>query len=370
MLATAQIHQTQAIVCRPPQDGARTWVLEDVALSAPAEDEVIVEMVATGICHSDIRCGSGTDGEALLGLPPYPRVLGHEGAGVVKSVGSKVTKVKDGDRVLLSMSFCEECHCCKAGGPGFCKKWGQINMGGVKDAFSSLQNPGEAVGGSFFGQSSFSRLTRVKQCSVVRVTGLVDNDEELKLLAPLGCGIQTGAGTMTKLADAQPEDTVAVLGLGAVGLSGIMAAKIRGCRMIIAVDRVPSRLELAKSVGATHTINTSTIKGTLTEEVRGITGGVGTTITMDASAAAPLIRQALEFTANQGKTFLLTTPPKDPVLQLDLSSLIFYIPTMIQWYKDGEFPVEKLVKFYPAQDHLQAVKDMEDGTTVKPILLW
>lgn len=143
------------------------------------------------------------------------------GAGIVKSTGPRVTTVQAGDRVLLSFSFCKQCHNCKFGAPGYCHKWGEINFSGSSTAFSSSES-GESIGGSFFGQSSFSRVTKVKEVSVVKVTDLVENDEQLKVLAPFGCGIQTGSGTITELGNAQPADTVAILGLGAVGLAAIM----------------------------------------------------------------------------------------------------------------------------------------------------
>ncbi|KAK7708352.1 hypothetical protein SLS63_013516 [Diaporthe eres] len=371
MSSGEQTH-TQAIVCRAPQDGERKWSLEKVSFTPPADDEIVVEMVATGICHTDLVCGSIPDEALPLGLPTYPRVLGHEGAGVVKSTGPKVTKVQEGDRVLLSFSFCKECHNCKFGAPSYCVKWGLINFSGSRDAFSSSESetPSESIGGSFFGQSSFARLTKVKEPSVVKVTTLLESDDDLKVLAPFGCGIQTGAGTITELAKAQPADTVAILGLGAVGLSAIMGAKIIGCKTIIAVDRVASRLELAKSLGATHLVNTNEIKGTLIEEIRGLTGGAGTTITVDASGAVPLIQQGVEFTANQGKMILLGIPPMDATLQITLVPYTMYVPELVKWYKAGNLPVDKIIKLYPAEDYLKAIKDMEDGVTVKPILVW
>ena len=141
----------------------------------------------------------------------------------MKSTGPKVTKVQDGDRVILSFSFCKQCHNCQFGAPGYCHKWGEINFSGSRRAFSSLESEtrGVSIGGSFFGQSSFSRITKVKEASLVKVTSLLENDDQLKILAPFGCGIQTGAGTITELANAQPADTVAILGLGAVGLAAI-----------------------------------------------------------------------------------------------------------------------------------------------------
>lgn len=142
----------------------------------------------------------------------------------MKSVGSMVTKVRRGDRVLLSFSFCTQCYNCQLGAPGYCHNFSSINFGGSTTGFTSSEPStlGEAIGGSFFGQSSFSRLTKAKEASVVKVTDLLDDDLDLKVLAPLGCGIQTGAGTITELAMAKPSDKIAVIGLGAVGQAAVM----------------------------------------------------------------------------------------------------------------------------------------------------
>ncbi|KAJ4175865.1 hypothetical protein NW759_017602, partial [Fusarium solani] len=236
-------------------------------------------------------------------------------AGYVRAVGSKITKVKPGDAVLLSFAFCTQCHNCQFGTPSYCHKFSQLNFSGIKDAFQFPKNRAQEVGGSFFGQSSFSKLTRVQETSLVNVSKLVDDEDDLKLLAPLGCGIQTGAGTVTELAAAKPDDKLAVIGLGGVGLAAIMAAKVKGCRTIIGIDRVPERIEMAKRLGATHGINTSSIAN-LKDEVRQATGGSGSTITIDATGVLPLIEQGLEFTANQGKMILLGVAPMDASLEI------------------------------------------------------
>ncbi|KAK1851276.1 putative alcohol dehydrogenase [Colletotrichum chrysophilum] len=378
---------TQAIVAYPPENGKRQWRLEDVELTQPEDDEVIVEVIATGICHTDLGCASAPDGTPGFPVPPYPRIVGHEGAGYVRSVGNEVAKVKTGDAVLLSFAFCTQCHNCKFGAPGYCESFNEINFTGCSTSFSNSGTGRISVGGSFFGQSSFSRLARVKQTSIVNVTRLVNSEDELKMLAPLGCGIQTGAGTITKLAAATQDDTIAVIGLGGVGLAAVMAAKIIGCRTVIGIDRVPSRLDLAQSLGATHTVNTANITNTLTEEIRKLTGGPGSTITVDATGVVPLIKQGLEFTANQGKMILLGVAPMDASLDLPIVPHMVsgkqllgsmeggvypedYIPQLIQWYHEGRFPLGKLIKTYDVKDFESAVKDMEDGTTIKPILIW
>ncbi|KAG8160874.1 hypothetical protein KVR01_009138 [Diaporthe batatas] len=365
-MAAPEYTKTQAIVCHQPSGGKRQWALEQVAVAPPSDDEVLVEIVASGICHTDFICGSAPYEDLALGLPSYPRVLGHEGAGYVKSIGSKVTKVR-----------------------WYCHKFMSINFGGTANGFISSEPAalGQAIGGSFFGQSSFSKLTRVKETSVVRVTELLDDDSELKMLAPLGCGIQTGAGTITDLAMAQPSDMVAIIGLGAVGQAAIMAAKIRGCRTIIAIDRIAARLELARTFGATHTVDTSLLTNGLINEIRAITEGTGTTITVDATGVVSLIQEGVEFTANQGKMILLGVPPMDAGLEIPIVKYMFtgksilssmeggvlpeeYIPNTIRWYRAGRFPVDKLVKFYPAEDFQKAVRDMEDGSVIKPVLIW
>ncbi|KAJ0423051.1 chaperonin 10-like protein [Aspergillus carlsbadensis] len=378
-------HATQAIVCHPPANGERQWHLEDIQVGEPADDEVLVEVASSGVCHTDLGCGTNPDGTPGFPVPPYPRVLGHEGAGYVRGIGSKITKVKLGDAVLLSFAFCTHCHNCQFGAPGYCESFSKINFTGHRNAFTYKDQPGQAIGGSFFGQSSFSRLTRVQETSLVNVSDWVQSRDELQVLAPLGCGIQTGAGTVTELAGATARDKIAVIGLGGVGLAAIMAAKLRGCQTIIGIDRVAARIELAKSLGATHGVDTSSVTD-LPAAVRKITGS-GTTITIDATGVVPLIHQGLEFTANQGKMILVGVAPMDSSLNLAVVPHMVsgkqllgsmeggvlpekYIPQLLQWYRDGKYPFDRLVKFYPVLEYKTAIEDMESGTTIKPVLIW
>ncbi|KAL2848894.1 chaperonin 10-like protein [Aspergillus pseudoustus] len=378
---------TKAIVCRDPVDGQRRWELEEVEVPPLRSREILVEMVASGVCHTDLGCGSAPDGTPGFPVPPYPRVLGHEGAGYVRDIGSEVTKVKPGDAVLLSFAFCRNCHNCQHGAPGYCAEFSKLNFTGDADAFRSMSTNSKSIGGAFFGQSSFSQVSRVQETSVVNVTSIIKNKEELKLFAPLGCGIQTGAGTVTELARATSGDTVAVIGLGGVGLAAIMAAALTGCRSIIAIDRVASRLEMAKTLGATHLIDTNCISGSLPNEILKLTEATGTTITIDATGVVPLIEQGIKFTANQGKMILLGVAPMTATLQIPVVEYMVsgkkllgsmeggvlpeeYIPQMIQWYHAGKFPVDKLVRFFEVSAFGEAVEEMENGKTIKPILLW
>jgi Zn-dependent alcohol dehydrogenase len=172
----------------------------------------------------------------------------------------------------------------------------------------------------------------VKERSIVNVTDLVKNEDEMRLFAPMGCGLQTGAATVSKLAKAGKDDTVVVMGLGGVGLSAIMAAKIQGCHTIIGIDRVAGRLELAEELGATYVCDTSDVSVDLSAEIQRVTKGVGATIVIDTTGNLELIAKGLDFTANLGQFFLLGVPPTDGKLEIDLSSYL-EVSRLRRWRK-------------------------------------
>jgi Zn-dependent alcohol dehydrogenase len=243
--------------------------------------------------------------------------------------------------------------------------------------------------GGFFGQSSFANYTIAAENSVVNVKGLVESTDELRLLAPLGCGIQTGHGTITNVANAQTESTVAIIGLGGVGLSAIMAAKLRGCRTIIGIDKVTSRLDLAKDLGATHTINTADMDdlSILADRVRRFTHDLGPSIVVDTTGFIPLIECGIGFTGQGGHFIQVGSSPKDKNVSLNFLSLMMagksisgaiegdatpthYVPKMVSWWREGKLPLEKIVKFFKAEDFARAIQEMHEGTTVKPVIVW
>lgn len=303
-----------------------------------------------------------------------------------------MTVAKVGDPVLLSFTFCEKCTSCVAGHHSHCNDFTPLNFGGPYNVFSSAKTPASSeadISGLFFGQSSFANLSVVKQTSVVNVAGLVKDKRELQLFSPLGCGIQTGSGTVINAARATPDDVVCIMGLGGVGLAAIMGAKIQGCRTIIGIDRIPSRLALAKELGATHTIDGSALPAgtTLVAAVRALSDDVGPTITIDTSGAPPLITAGVEFTRNKGQYIQVGSAPHDFNLEINFFTFMLsgkqimgaiegqayppeYVPKMIQWYREGRFPIDKLMKLIPADDFEQGLKEMHDGTTIKPILCW
>lgn len=199
---------TTAIVSDVPKDGHVQWRKEEVKLRAPLKDEVLVRMVASGICHTDVAL-TMTPVDAP-GFTPYPKVVGHEGAGIVEQLGSDITHVKEGDKVLLSFDFCgsEDCRGCADETPGYCNDFHVKNLFSESKVYQG--NEGKDVGGLFFGQSSFSQLAIVKGTSTLNVSQLVKDDKELALFSPMGCGYQTGAGAVAELADVSNKDAIAV----------------------------------------------------------------------------------------------------------------------------------------------------------------
>ena len=272
----------------------------------------------------------------------------------------------------------------------------QINFEANSDDYLVARESGPPDGGSqqniygkFFGQSSLSSWSIVNEQSVVNVSGLVRSKEELALLAPLGCGIQTGSGAVVHAADASAKDRIVVLGLGGVGLSALMGAKLRNCAIIIGVDRFDSRLQLARELGATHVINTGNMDdlGELTREVHRITGGLGSTITLDTTGFPTLIREGLNLTGFKGKMIQVGVAPATATLEIPIFPFMVtgmqymgvvqgdvnpqrYIPQLIQWVQQGKMPLDKIVQFYPAAEFEKALQGMKSGDTIKPIIMW
>ncbi|KAL4895477.1 chaperonin 10-like protein [Aspergillus ambiguus] len=366
------------------------WKLEDITLRPVQEKELVVEIVASGICQTDLHFAGAESGFGIH----YPRIMGHEGAGYVREVGPGVTAAQVGDPVILSFSACSNCEPCSRGHPAHCFNFNRINFEVAWDdthVFGTAKStPGKPdIYGKFFGQSSFCNCSIVREDSIINVSGLVESKEELQLLSPLGCGIQTGSGAILHAAQASSNDRVAVLGLGGVGLSAVMGARIAGCAQIIGIDRHASRLELAKQLGATHVVQvgpTADIQA-VSEAVLAMTKGLGTNITLDTTGVPPLIAQGAKMTACKGKVLQVGTAPPTATLDIPIHEFMVmgkqfmgvvegdvkpkeFIPKMVNWVRNGTLPLEKIVKFYSAEDFERAIANMQSGETIKPVILW
>ncbi|KIO49647.1 NAD(P)-dependent alcohol dehydrogenase [Nitrosospira sp. NpAV] len=348
--------------------------VENLTLDDCRPDEVMIKIVATGMCHTDMVARD------QLYEVPLPIVLGHEGAGVVEEIGSSVKKVQVGDHVVLTYMWCGHCKPCLRGDLTYCENFYPLNFGGAREDGSTATHDGNGgpVHDHFFGQSSFGTFAVVHERNVIQVP----RDVPLEMLGPLGCGIQTGAGAVINVLKVTPGSSFAAFGGGAVGLSAIMAARVVGATMIIAVDVVPARLELAKELGATHTVNSRETDPV--SAVREITGG-GVDFTLESSGRPAVLRQAIDALAIGGSCGIVGAPALGTEASFDVNGLMtagkriigivegeskpdLFIPALVELYRDGRFPFDKLVKFYPLDQINQAAEDSEKGLTIKPIV--
>lgn len=348
--------------------------VESLTLDGPRRDEVLVRVVATGMCHTDMLARDQA-------YPvPHPIVLGHEGAGIVESVGADVAKVAPGDSVVLTFLTCGRCKPCRLGRMAHCEKTFPLCFGGSRlDGSTAVADGrGEKVHDHFFGQSSFSTHALANERNVVKVKGEVP----LERLGPLGCGIQTGAGAVMNALNVRPGTSFASFGAGAVGCSAIMAARAVGATTVIAIDIVPSRLEIAEELGATHVINGN--KTNPVAAIRDITSG-GVDYSLEASGDPTALHQAIEALGSLGTCGVVGAEPLGTEVSFDVNNLMIpgksirgilegesvpdiFIPQLIELNAKGLFPFEKLTKFYSLDEINQAAKDSEAGGTIKPII--
>ncbi|RZI52338.1 NAD(P)-dependent alcohol dehydrogenase [Aeribacillus pallidus] len=347
--------------------------IDTITIDEPKDGEVLVRIKAVGICHTDLIVRD------QYYPVPLPAVLGHEGAGVVEKVGNGVTSVQPGDHVVLSFSSCGECAQCLSGNPYACQKFFELNFSGkMKDGTCRLHKDHQDIA-NFFGQSSFSQYAVASERNVVKVP----KDVPLEILGPLGCGIQTGSGAVLNKLKPEEGSSIVIFGCGSVGLSALMAAKVANCTTIIAVDLQDNRLQLAKELGATHTINPKNVSNVV-EEIKTITGGEGVNYSVETTSIPAVLRQAVDCLATLGKAAVIGAPPVGTEVSLDVNTILFersltgvllgsgvpqlFIPKLIDLYKKGKFPFDKLIKFYTLEEINQASEDSEKGITIKPVL--
>lgn len=354
-------------------DHGAPFSIESLTLEDPRADEILVRIAATGICQTDAHVRHGH-------IPgPTPIVLGHEGAGVVEKVGAAVKSVAVGDHVVLSYHSCGNCEACWSGHPAYCDHAWPLNFGGARlDGSNALHDhAGEPVHGHFFGQSSFATRVVAHERNVVKAP----KDVPLELLAPLGCGLQTGASSVLTALKVTRGSSVVIFGVGAVGLAAVMAAKIAGAATIIAVDVNRERLALATDLGATETVvagDPARVAG----EINRITGR-GASFILDTSGRAASLDAGAAALAPRGKfgsvafnegidapiqaSALFMGKSLQGIIQGDALPQLF-IPELIEHYKAGRFPIDRLVRVYDFDDIEQAFADSASGAAVKAVL--
>jgi aryl-alcohol dehydrogenase len=354
-----ETHRIQAAVLRK-RGGPLT--IESIEMEGPRDGEVLVRIAASGICHTDIDfCDDWDETDT-------PVVLGHEGAGVVERVGGKVKSVRRGDHVVLSYQSCGRCRQCRSGDPAHCEHLYEANFGFQRlDGSNAFQRSG--VRGHFFGQSSFATHALATERNLVRVP----KDLNLELLAPLGCGLQTGAGTVMNSLKVTAGESITIFGTGAVGTAAVMAARIVGATPIIGVDIKPRRLQLALELGATHVIDSH--RQDVAARIAEITGR-GIDYVVETTAHPKMHQLAIDVLNPHGTVALLTgesgrdLPEGRRTLGIIEGDAVpqKFIPELIGLYQSGQFPFDRLVKFYEFTNINRAIADAKAGDTIKPVL--
>ncbi len=346
--------------------------IEQVDLDEPREHEIVVRTVASGVCHSDLHFIEG------LYMWPMPAVLGHEAAGVVEKTGSLVSYVKPGDHVIACLSvFCGYCEDCMSGRPNLCSNKSATQR--AADDKPRLSQKGKMVN-QFADLSSYAEKMLLHENAVVKI----DNAFPLDRAALIGCGVMTGVGAALNTAKVAPGSTVAVFGAGGVGLAIIQGARIAGARMIIAIDKFPSKLELAKKLGATHTVDAS--KGDAVEQIKKLTDG-GVEYSFEAVGIKALAEQAYESIAAGGVATIVGMIPLGQKVEIPGPSLLserriqgcfmgsnrfrIDMPRIIELYGQGRLNLDDMIsKRGKLEDVNEAFRAMKAGEVARTVLMF
>jgi aryl-alcohol dehydrogenase len=358
---------TAAVIREPKGE----FSLETVELDDPQADEILVRIEASGVCHTDAKAQERV---------PMPAVLGHEGTGVVEAVGSAVTRVRAGDRVIISYPLCGTCPNCVEGKAYICDHAFPLSFAGTRlDGSKPITLNGESISSAFFQQSSFSTHAITLERDVVPVEG----DHSPEMLAAIPCGVLTGAGAVLNTFKAGPKDGLVVFGAGAVGLSAVMAGHLAGVFPLIAVDIVEDRLNLALELGATHVLNAT--QGDIAARIREIAPR-GVDFSLETSSNGQAFLDAIDSLCMGGQCGFVTAPnldektPFSPQFILHRAASIGFIvlgrgmpntflPRIMELNQQGLFPYDRLIKTYVFSDINKAFKDSHDGVAIKPVLL-
>jgi Zn-dependent alcohol dehydrogenase len=344
------------------------FTIEQIEVGAPREDEVLVRIVGAGVCHTDALCRSG--------FPvPMPIVLGHEGVGVVESVGEKVKNVKPGDHVVLSFNSCGGCRSCKDEHPATCAQFLPFNFGGVRlaDGSTPLSQGGSPIHGMFFGQSSFATHAIARAINTVKVPSSLP----LELLGPLGCGVQTGAGAVINSLRPRSKDSLAI--------SALLGARAIGVEKVYLVEPIEARRKLAKELGATAVFDPRG-GGDVVAAIKEASGG-GVTHALDATGIPAVIGQAINCMLPGGVVGMLGVPPPDAQVPATLLNLLVkgvtlrpitegdanpqaFIPQLVQLYQQGKFPFDRLITKFRFDEINEAFTASETGKVIKPVLVF
>ncbi|MQY20643.1 NAD(P)-dependent alcohol dehydrogenase [Nocardia macrotermitis] len=361
-----------AISAAISRDPRAAFTIETVEIDEPRADEILVRIVAAGICHTDLV-------SRAAGAADRPILLGHEGAGVVEAVGGDVAGVRPGDQVVLSYRHCGACRNCRLGRPAYCARATKLNQFGARADRTPRVRIGETtVRDGFFGQSSFAGYALTTADNTV----VVPPGTDPVLAAPLGCGFQTGAGAVLNALRPEPEATLVVYGAGAVGMAGVLAAKTLPGVEVIVVELSAERRSLAMEFGAAHALDPA--DGDTTAAISDLTGG-GATHALDTTGRPEVLANAVAALGIGGVAVVVGLGAGVP--PIDLRDIVLsgktirgclegdaiphqFIPELLALHAAGHLPLERLVRAYPYAEINTALADQRAGHVVKPVLTW
>ncbi|BBB14539.1 NAD(P)-dependent alcohol dehydrogenase [Sphingopyxis sp. FD7] len=364
----------KAAICRGHD---HPFAISDVTLADLQPDELLVRIVACGICHTDLAVR-----DAQLPVP-LPVVLGHEGAGIVEAVGSAVTAAQPGDRVVMSFNSCGACPNCDGDAPTYCYNFFPHNWSGRRADGSPTMRlaDGEAMNANFFGQSAFATHAIAHDRNVVRIPEWAAQ-VPLATLAPIGCGVMTGAGAVLRSMKVRPGSSIAVFGAGTVGMAAIMAARIAGCETIIAIDINPQRLSFALELGATHAFDG---RDDAVAKIRALLP-LGLGYVLDTTGRNSVIQDAWGLLAPRGIVGIVGA--SDPADDLVFNEAHFmsggrtvmgilggdsdigpFLLELLRYHVDGRLPFDRLIGAFPFEEINEAIAANERGDVIKPVLV-
>lgn len=350
--------------------------VEDVELEAPRAGEALVRIHAAGVCHSDLHTYRGE----LRTTPPV--VLGHEGAGIVEAVGPGVTRVKPGDRVMINwLPSCLECPSCLAGRPTLCERFPATTIQSLMPDGTMRHTTQDGL-----KLKPYLSSATMAEYAVIHQNGLVPipDDVPFDVAAVIGCAVMTGVGAVLNTAQIAPGSAAVVIGCGGVGLSALLGCVLAGCDPLIAVDVVPSKLDFARELGASHTINGR--EEDVIKRLRDITR-IGPDYAFDSVGAAVTIKQALMGVRAGGTAVVMGMHSLKEEVPISAAALIAQnkrllgcfagqsrplvdLPKLISLYRSGKLPVGKLISHrYALDEAQQAFADLEAGKTARGVLM-
>ena len=353
--------------------------IETIQVDGPREGEVMVEIKATGVCHTDAFTLSGADPEGL-----FPSVLGHEGAGIVVGTGPGVTSVSTGDHVIpLYTPECRQCEYCTSGKTNLCQAVRGTQGQGLMPDETSRFSIGDDSLFHYMGTSTFSNFTVLPEIAVAKIR----KDAPFDKVCYIGCGVTTGIGAVINTAQVEPGANVVVFGLGGIGLNVVQGARLVGANMIVGVDINPDRKTLGESFGMTHFVNPNEVEGDLVAYLVDLTKG-GADYSFECIGNVEVMRQALECChKGWGESIIIGVAPAGTEISTRPFQLVTGrvwrgtafggargrtdVPKIVDWYMEGKINIDELITHTMPLDEINTAFDlMHEGKSIRSVVLY